>query len=211
MKRNHTRTDPTAKNAKTTVNVRVSIASITVTQTITLVFKFVPDFIMLQCFIGGREISRTDSKNVHAVSVGRIVSAAEVGRHCHVVHYDSRDDAAPRKQKEARPAEQPIALALNVEAGVLEQHMRIKPALENTEGHNGRRSENDVVQRLIRIIKYFLPAEAVVQAEQPHAKRKRETLIKEVQDQHGDTPVVPLAMHENQPLQIPAPPHVTYF
>jgi hypothetical protein len=66
----------------------------------------------------------------------------------------------------------------------------------------------DVVQRLIRIIKYFLAAEAVVQAEQPHAKRKRETLIKEVQDQHGDTPVVPLTMHENQPLQIPAPPRV---
>ena len=159
--------------------------------------------------MGGREISHTDSKNVHAVSVGRIVSTAEVGRHGHIVHYDSRDNAAARKHKETRPTEQPVALALNVEAGVLEQHVRVKTALENTEGHNGRRSENDVVQRLIRIIKYFLAAEAVVQAKQPHAKRKRETLIKEVQDQHGDTAVVPLAMHENQPLQIPAPTHVT--
>ena len=137
------------------------------------------------------------------------MSAAEVGRHGHAVHYDGRDDATAREHKDTTPAEQLVALALYVEAGVLEQHKRIKPALENTEGHNGRRSENDVIQRLIRIIKYFLAAEAVAQAEQPHAKRKREALIKEVQDQHGDTPVVPLAMRENQPLQIPASPHVT--
>ena len=101
--------------------------------------------------------SRHDvEENVQAVSVGRIVSAAEVGRHGHVVHDDGRADATARKHKEATPAEQPIALALNVEAGVLEQHMRIKPALENTEGHNGCRSENDAIQRLIRIIKYFI-------------------------------------------------------
>jgi hypothetical protein len=67
---------------------------------------------------------------------------------------------------------------------MLQQQMRIETTLKNAKGHDGRRGENNIIEGLIRIVKDFLAAEAVVQTEQPHAKGKREALIKEVQDQH---------------------------
>jgi hypothetical protein len=93
---------------------------------------------------------------------------------------------------------------IDVQARVYQQQVRVETALKNTVRHDRSGREEHVVQRLIRVIKYFLTAEAVAEAEQPHAKRKRETLVEEIQDQHGHTPVVPLPVHKDEALEIPA-------
>ncbi len=55
-------------------------------------------------------------ENIHTVSVRRIVSATVVRGYGHVVHDDGRNDAAAREHEEPIPAEQSVALALNVPA-----------------------------------------------------------------------------------------------
>jgi len=112
------------------------------------------------------------------------VGAAEIRRDGHVVHDDCCDNTTARKDAKPQPAERSIALALDVKAGVLQQQMRVKIPLENAVGHNGSGREEHVVQSLVSVVEYFLAAETVAQAEQPHAKGKREALVEEVQDQH---------------------------
>ena len=143
------------------------------------------------------------TKRVHAVTIRGMVGGDRVGRHGHEIHYDGRDDTTARKYKKTSPAEQSISLALDVQTGVFQQQMCIETALKNAVCHDWSGGENYVVKRLICIIENFLATEAVAQTKQPHAKRKRQALVKEVKDQHRHAPIIPLPMHEDESFQIP--------
>ena len=50
---------------------------------------------------------------------------------------------------------------IDVQARVHQQQVRVETALKNAICHDRSRSENNIVQRLIRVVKYFLTTIAV--------------------------------------------------
>mmetsp|Transcript_12391 Transcript_12391/g.31084 ORF Transcript_12391/g.31084 Transcript_12391/m.31084 type:complete len:280 (-) Transcript_12391:236-1075(-) len=80
-------------------------------------------------------------------------------------------------------------------------HPRFEVTIQNGKEHDGKRGEEEVVARLVGVVKQWLAREAVEEGEPEEREGKRNVLVDEIANHGADPVVAPSPVDEEKPLQ----------